>query len=153
MLQDFAPPARFTPSPRYWLLAAAGMGAGLLFAWELRRGWAWEPALLAALTLGTALWALRQATTAVSVETAANGQAVIVRRLGSGAHRVESRQIFDVGEAGRMVRIVSLLYHPLLPGGRLDVDSVRTLALPALRDQHVFLAAVQPGAPAPTNLP
>jgi hypothetical protein len=106
-----------------------------------------ELLLFAALALACGLWALRQAATVVAIE----GQAIAVRRPLEPAQRVEFRQILDVGEAGRLFRIASVLYHPRGAGGRIDTDAVRTLALPALREQAAFLAAFAPGElpPAP----
>jgi hypothetical protein len=87
--------------------------------------------------------------------------------------QVEFRQILDVGEAGRLFRIVSLLYHPRIADrridtadrrtdtadrrtdtdGRIDTDAVRTLALPALREQAAFLQLFATGAPPASGPP
>lgn len=146
MIHDSASSVRFAPSPRYWLLAPAGIGVALLFAWDMRRGLNAELLIVALLGLAAGLWALRQATTAVTI----TGETIAVRRLG-GTVQVEFGQILDVGEAGRLFRIVSLLYYPRSADGRMDTDAVRTLALPALREQAAFLRFFAAGALPPAS--
>ena len=60
---------------------------------------------------------------------------------------VQYRQLAEVSEEGRLQRVILLLYHPLRPDGLLDLDDLRSLALPALEEQSDLLEILQARAP------
>ena len=61
--------------------------------------------------------------------------------------QVQYRQLAEVSEEGRLQRVILLLYHPLRPDGLLDLDDLRSLALPALEEQSDLLEILQARTP------
>ena len=68
-----------------------------------------------------------------------------------GARRVEFRQLDSATEAGRLLRVVVVTYHPLLENGLLDLDDLRSVTLPAVNQQYELLELLQQHAPQPAQ--
>lgn len=145
----------FRPTPRYALMAGAGLVIGLLLLWQLLaplRGGApftseqllSGEGLFTATSLVLALYFARQATTRVALT-----RQTITRTMMLGAPQsVELRQLMSVSESGRAGNALILLYHPLRADGLLELDDVRSLVLPALQEQDALRTYLEGQVPA-----
>ena len=145
----------FKPTPRYALLAGAGLVVGLMLLWQLlaplRHGvpFRWEhllsgEGLFTGTSLELALYFARQAATRVTLTRRA-----ITRRIPLGATRtVALRQLMSVSTSGRAGNALILLYHPDRGDGMLDLDDVRSLVLPALDEQDALQSYLEAQVPA-----
>jgi hypothetical protein len=61
--------------------------------------------------------------------------------------QVQFRQLVEVSEEGRFQRVIVLLYHPLRSQGLVELDDLRSLALPALEAQTDLLELLQTRTP------
>lgn len=127
---------RYAAHPKYWLLTGIWAGLAVLFLWQLRRGSDTGALLFLLIALGLTVWYGRNLMSRVTLED---------RRL--RLHRpfvpdavVEFRQLAAVGEEGRFGQSILLHYHPLRGDGLLELDEIRSLALPALVNQVGLLA-------------
>lgn len=132
----------YRPTAQYGLLTAFGAGAAIFCAWAMWHQFDWITliflfgCLFAAFTFASQ-WASR-------VEVDAQGfwlHAPLRRR------RVEFRQLDSATEAGRIARGIVVTYHPLAPNGLLDLDTLHSVALPAVGDQATLLEALRARRP------
>lgn len=133
----------YHPTSRYRLLAGVSLVAFLLLAWLLRSGITWDVILFCGLSLVGFLWSLRQAATQVTLEPTA----LTVRTPFSAERRVEFNQISSANIEGRGGRLITVLYHPRLPNGLLDLDTIKALILPTLVGQDQLMEQVQARIP------
>jgi hypothetical protein len=124
----------YTPYPLYRLFAWASALLVALFMWELRTGLEIGALLFLGLTLGLTLHFMRMAGSRVEVLA----DRIRLLRPYSATHEVEFRQMEQVYEEGRGVSAILVAYYPRQPDGLLDLDDLKHLALPAVRD-HVEL--------------
>lgn len=128
----------YRPTGQYALLTAFGAAAALFCAWALWRQFDWITLIfmvgcLYAAAIFANQWAAR-------VELDRHG---LQLRTPLRRQRVEFRQIDSAAEAGRIARGIVVTYHPLTPDGLLDLDTLHSVALPAVEDQETLLAALQ----------
>jgi hypothetical protein len=123
----------------YLILLLVGLAFMTLFAWELWRGANLGAALFLAVGGGLVLWAGNALLT--RLELTAN--ALCVYAWGRGVRCVEFRQLAGLAEEGRFNSVIVLFYHPQLSSGLLDLDEIKTLLLPAVRNQATLLAQLQ----------
>ena len=135
----------YRPVERYAFLGGAGLLAALFCAWALWRQFDWITllfcfgCLFAAASFGSQLLA--------RVELDAAGLRLVspfARR------RVEFRQLDSATEAGRLLRVIVVTYHPLAPNGLLDLEDLHSVTLPAVNQQYELLAMLQARAPHPS---
>lgn len=136
-------PVRYVSHPFYQVIALLCLALGLLFAWEMVRAFSLGNLFFCLLCLGLGLWNLGLVGSRVEVET--SGLCVV--RLGRGRQCVEFRQLVSVSESGRLNPVITLVYHPSLSSGLLDLDAVQSLVLPAVRAQADLLAHLQARMP------
>jgi len=131
---------------RYAFLGGAGLLAALFCAWALWRQFDWITliflcgCLFAAGSFGIQLLA--------RVEVDESGFQVVTPMA---ARRVEFRQLDSATEAGRLLRVIVVTYHPLLENGLLDLDDLRSVTLPAVNPQYELLELLQQHAPQPAH--
>jgi hypothetical protein len=129
---------------RYLVLAILCLGLAGLFGWELAHRFDWGMLLFLAITLGLAVW---YASVMASRVTLHPDRVEVFAPLG-GTQAIEFRQLLSVTEEGRFGRAILLSYHPLLDQGLLDLEDVRTLALPIVVGQDALLADLAKQVPA-----
>lgn len=129
--------------PRYRLLALAAALLALLLAWDLRRGVEPGGLLFFGVALGLAAWYGREVGSRVTLETR---RLRLQRPLAADAV-VEFRQLAGVSEEGRFGQSILLHYHPLAADGRIELEEIRSLALPALQEQAILLEILTKQAP------
>ena len=136
----------YRPVERYAFLGGAGLLAALFCGWALWRTFDWITliflfgCLFAAASFGVQLLG--------RVEVDATGLRL---ETPLGARRVEFRQLDSATEAGRLLRVVVVTYHPLLENGLLDLDDLRSVTLPAVNQQYELLELLQQHAPQPAQ--
>jgi predicted secreted protein len=99
--------------------------------------------LFAIFAAGLLFFALRGLGSRVEVDD----HALTLLRPLSPPQRVEFRQLAEVSEEGRLHRVIVLLYYPLHSDGLVDLDDLRSLALPALEDQYALLELLDSKVP------
>jgi hypothetical protein len=132
----------YRPTGQYGLLTAFGAAAALFCAWALWRQFDWITLIFMVGCLYAALafadrWAAR-----VEIDGQGLQLCTPLRR-----RRVEFRQIDSATEAGRIARGIVVTYHPLAPNGLLDLDTLHSVALPAVGDQATLLEALRARRP------
>lgn len=131
---------------RYALLGGAGLLAALFCGWALWREFDWITllflfgCLFAAASFGMQMLA--------RVEVDESG---FRRVMPLGTRRVEFRQLDSATEAGRLLRVIVVTYHPLQENGLLDLDDLRSVTLPAVNQQYELLELLQQHAPQPAQ--
>lgn len=136
----------YRPVERYAFLGGAGLVAALFCGWALWREFDWITliflfaCLFAAASFGVQ-WLGR-------VEVDATGFGL---ESPLGSRRVEFRQLDSATEAGRLLRVIVITYHPLLENGLLDLDDLRSVTLPAVNQQYELLELLEQHAPQPTR--
>jgi hypothetical protein len=134
---------RYMPHPFYKLLAvlslllAAGMG------WDLAQALSPGALLFLAVSLGIAAWSILAMCSRVEVAPAS----ICLVTLLHGCRCVDFRQLSSVTEDGRVNPVITIIYHPQLENGLLDLDHVDTMHLPAVTDQAELLAHLQARMP------
>jgi hypothetical protein len=136
--------AVFKAHPRYRLFTLAAAALAALFVWDLRDGVEIGSAIFLAVCVGLALWYGRAMGSRVEVT---HDRVTLYAPLSAPA-TVEFRQLAGVSEEGRWTQAILLLYHPLADQGLLDLDEIRSLALPAVEEQPRLLATLDQQAPA-----
>lgn len=133
----------YRPHPRYALIAGIAGISILALLWLLWRRLELGSLLFLIFAAGLLVFALRSIFSRVEVD--ARGL-TLVRPL-SPPLSVQFRQLVEVSEEGRFQRVLLLLYHPLRPDGLLDLDDLRSVALPALDDQPELIELLQARTP------
>ncbi len=133
----------YTAHPRYRLWAVGASLLAGLYAWELRRGFDRFTLFFFLIALAVLAWALRSLLSRVQVED----RGVTLRPPLVAPTSVEYRQLIGVSQDGRWNRSITLIYHPRLENGLLDLDQARTLALPSLVNQEELLATLMARIP------
>lgn len=128
----------FRASPRYWVLAIAGLGAALLLVIDLVSGFHWDALAFAIVGFLTGLWALWMATTRVFL----TDDGIWVRRF-SATYYLDNRQIVSATVQGRLISTFTVAYHPRLDSGIVDTDHIGALVIPGLVDQEELLDHLQ----------
>ncbi len=131
--------ARIYPSQRrYGFMTAVGFAVALLFGWTLPTRFGWFDLIFFGVALIFALVNVRWLFT--RAELTPNGL-TLHQPLVAPRH-VQFRQMVAVFEAGRAMPGVSVVYYPLAESGLVEMDSPRTLFLPALERQAELLAVL-----------
>jgi hypothetical protein len=133
----------YRASPRYWVLAIAGLGAAALLLIDLFRGVRWDTALFALIGLVGGLWALWMATTRVYV----TDDGLIIKRF-TAAYRVDFQQMLGADVQGRFLSVLSIVFHPRLESGLIDTEQVGSMLVPALVDQEQLVELIEHRIPA-----
>jgi len=128
---------------RYKFLAVLSLVMVLLFTWTLYQSFAGGSLFFLLACLGTGLWYLWVGFSRVRLS--ATG---VELNLPLGAPReVAFRQLVSVSESGRIGRSITLIYHPLLDDGFLDLEQVQSLALPEVLKQQTLLENLEERIP------
>jgi hypothetical protein len=135
--------ASYAAHPKYKLLVAVWAVMAALFAWQLRRGLDPETLLFLAIALGLLFWYGRGWGARVTLEAR---RLRLYRPLAADTV-VEFRQLADVHAEGRFGQSILLHYHPLAADGRIELDEIRSLALPALLEQDALLETLTQQVP------
>ena len=138
-----ASPAIYRPHARYVLITGIAALSVLALVWLLLRQLELAGVLFLFFAAGLLFFAGRSLLSRVEVDD--HGLA-LVRPLVMPL-RVQFRQLAEVSEEGRLQRVILLLYHPLRPDGLVDLDDLRSLALPALEAQSDLLEILQARTP------
>lgn len=128
--------ARYAAHPKYRLLTGLWAGMAVLFLWQLRRGLDTGTLLFLLIALGLTAWYGRNLAGQVTLEE----RHLRLQRPFVPDAVVEFRQLASVGEEGRFGQSILLHYHPLRGDGLLELDEIRSLALPALVNQAGLMA-------------
>ena len=128
---------------RYVLIAGIAAICVALLGWRLLQGY--DLGMLLFLSFGAVLLlaALRGAGSRVEVDALG---LTLFRPFGAPL-RIHYRQMAQATEEGRVQRVIVVIYYPLAPDGLVDLDNVRSQALPALEDQTELLHVLQTKMP------
>jgi hypothetical protein len=124
----------YRASPRYWVLAVAGLGATALLLVDMLRGVRWDTVLFAAVGVIGGLWALWMATTRVYVAD----DGLVVKRF-TASYKIDYRQMLSADRQGRVLGVLSILFHPRRADGLIDTEQVGSMLIPALVDQDQLI--------------
>lgn len=133
----------FAPSGFYAVVMVLGIAVTALFGWELWRSPGLGELLFMGVGAGLTLWSLRAQTSQIAMMP----DSLCLTRPWQEERCVAFRQLVSVVEAGRINPVLLLAYHPVQANGLLDLDSVETLELPAVRGQATLLARLQASTP------
>ena len=133
----------YRPHPRYVLMAGIAAVCLALLGWQLLGRADLGLLLFFGVALGLLFFALRGIGSRVEVDALG---LTLFRPL-SPPLRILYRQIVQVTEEGRLQRVLVVLYYPLAADALLDLDGVRSQALPALDDQAELLDLLQTKTP------
>jgi hypothetical protein len=133
----------FRPHPRYVLIAGIAGLSMLVLLWLLWRRPELGSALFFAFAAGLLFFALRSLFSHVEVDE----HGLTLFRPLARPQAVQFRQLVEVSEEGRFQRVLLLLYHPLRSNGLIDLDDLRSLALPALEEQPELFELLQARTP------
>jgi hypothetical protein len=133
----------FRPLFVYWGVAGVGGLMLALFGWQLWQTPTVATALFLCITLGIVVWGVDAALSRVTLSAGA----LWLSSPLCGQRCVEPRQLTSVVEAGRLLPVLALVYHPQLEQGLLDLDALGTLILPAVQRQADLLATLQARMP------
>lgn len=128
----------YTPAPLYRVLALAGGILILLFLWQLAQNFDPGALLFCSLMVWLTFRFTRMAASRVEVQA---DRVRYVRPYGT-AQEVEFRQVRDVYEEGRGFQSILVAYYPRQANGLLDLDDIKHLALPAVRDHAGLFATL-----------
>jgi hypothetical protein len=122
---------------RYWVLAVGGLGATLLLIIDMFNGISWDGVLFALIGVLGGLWALWMATTRVYV----SNQGLIVRRF-TAVYQLDYRQIISASIEGRFLSVISIVFHPRLDNGLIDINQVGSMLVPSVVDQEQLVEQI-----------
>ena len=128
---------------RYVLIAGVAAICVALLGWVLLRAYDWGTLLFFVFAVGLLLLTLRSSASKVEVDAVG---LTLFRPLAQ-PQRIHYRQIAQATEEGRIQRVIVILYYPLGADGLVDLDALRSLALPALEDQMELLHVLQTKTP------
>jgi len=134
----------YLPRPLYRLFAAGGAAVAALFAWEVAREFSLPTLFFLLAAVGFAVVYLRWAL--MRLELTADG--VTVQAPLQSSQHVLFRQMITCVEAGRITPGLSLVYWPVSGDGLVEMETPRTLFLPAVTRQEELLAALEERIPA-----
>jgi len=63
------------------------------------------------------------------------------------SRRIDFGQLLGVGESGRFLLVLTLLYHPRQPTGLLDLEAVHSITLPTMAAQDQLLTMLRDQIP------
>ena len=133
----------YRPHSRYVLMAGIAAICIALLGWRL----AGRADLGSLLFLGVALGLLFFALRGIGSRVEVDALGLTLFRPLSPPLRIHYRQLVEVTEEGRVQRVLVVLYYPLAADGLLDLEDVRSQALPALEDQSELLSLLQTKTP------
>lgn len=133
----------YRPHPRYVLIAGVAAICVALLGWWLLQSYDLGELLFLSIGLAILLLALRGAGSRVEVDALG---LTLLRPL-SAPLRIPYRQIAQATEEGRIGRVIVVIYYPLAADGLVDLDNVRSQALPALEEQAELLHVLQTKMP------
>ena len=133
----------YRPHARYVLITGIAALSIPALIWLLLRGIDLAGVLFLIFAVGLLFFAVRGLLSRVEVDD----RGLTLLQPLSGPQQVQYRQLAEVSEEGRLQRVILLLYHPLRPDGLIDLDDLRSLALPALEEQSDLLDMLQARAP------
>jgi hypothetical protein len=133
----------YRPHPRYILMAGIGAISVVVLLVLLPRRPDLVGVLFTLFGAGLLFFALRGLGSRVEVAD----HAITLLRPLSPPERIEYRQLAEVSEEGRLHRVIVLLYYPLRADGLVELDDLRSLALPALEDQYALLELLESKVP------
>lgn len=136
-------PTTYRPHARYVLITAVAALSIPALIWLLLRGVDLAGVLFLLFAVGLLFFAVRGLLSRVEVDE----RGLTLLQPFASLQAVQYRQLAEVSEEGRLQRVILLLYHPLRPDGLLDLDDLRSLALPALEEQSDLLEILQARAP------
>lgn len=136
-------PTTYRPHARYVLITAVAVLSIPALIWLLLRGVDLAGVLFLLFAVGLLFFAVRGLLSRVEVDE----RGLTLLQPLARPQAVQYRQLAEVSEEGRLQRVILLLYHPLRPDGLLDLDDLRSLALPALEEQSDLLEILQARAP------
>lgn len=128
---------------RYVLIAAIAAGCAALLGRQLLQ----QMDVAALLFLGAAAAILFFALSGIGSRVEADALGITLLRPLAQPLRIQYRQLMQVTEEGRLQRVLLVLYYPLGADGLLDLDSLRSQALPALEEQMELLTVLQTKTP------
>ena len=67
--------------------------------------------------------------------------------LGGTTQTIESRQFVEVITSGRLLRSVTVLYHPLMSDGLVALDTICNLTIPEVVEMEQLTAELQAWVP------
>lgn len=129
--------------PRYVLFAGVAGICVALFGWWLLQGYDLGTLLFLCIGLGLLFTTLRSAGSRVE----ADALGLTLFRPLAPPLRIHYRQVAQATEEGRIQRVIVVIYYPLGADGLVDLDTVRSQALPALEDQVELLHVLQTKMP------
>lgn len=144
-IEGSTPPTRAGHTRRWhvqkWYAASALLCSvlALPFFWQLARGFEPGALLFALICLGIGLWQWRAFRTQVATE----GDRLVIHAPLSSTRRIEFGQLLDVVQEGRVNPTLLIMYHPRAADGRIDLDDVQTVTLPALQEQSTLLERLE----------
>ncbi len=133
----------YFPRPVYRFFAVGGAAVAVLFAWEVVREFSLPSLFFLLAAVGFAVVYLRW--TLMRLELTANG--VTVHAPLRSPRHILFRQMITCDEAGRISPGLSLVYWPVSADGLVDMDTPRTLFLPAVARQAELLEALEERMP------
>jgi hypothetical protein len=133
----------FRPHPRYVLIAGIAGLSTLALLWLLWQRLELGSVLFLAFAAGLLFFTVRSLFSRVEVD---EHELKLFRPL-SPPLVVQFRQLAEVSEEGRLQRVILLLYHPLRADGLVELDDLRSLALPALEEQSELFELLQARTP------
>jgi len=133
----------YLPRPVYRLFAAGGAAVAALFAWEVVRYFNLPSLFFLLAATGFAVVYLRW--TLMRLELTADG--VTVHAPLQAPRQILFRQMITCVEAGRITPGLSLVYWPVSGDGLVEMETPRTLFLPAVARQEELLAALEERIP------
>jgi hypothetical protein len=128
---------------RYLLMAGIAAVCVVLLVWQLLQG----VDLAALLFLGVAVALLLVALRGIGSRVEADAAGITLLRPLARPLRIQYRQLIQATEEGRVQRVLVVLYYPLGADGLLDLQALRSQALPALEEQMELLTVLQTKTP------
>ena len=142
-------PTTFRPSPTYVAVAGAAALFSTIFAATAAQGLRaggtvpLTDLFFCAVALLIGVWALRWLLSKVHLGI----NHIALQAPLTGTNVIEFRQLSSVSRGGRLGSTITVLYHPLRENGTVELDEVRSLILPSVRDQAALFAALEEHVP------
>jgi hypothetical protein len=134
---------RYTPHLFYKITAMINILLAVAMGWELAQGLALGALLFFCISLSITVWSVLAIFSRVTLKPAG----VCLETPLRGRHCVDFRQLVSATENGRLTPAITMVYHPRLESGLLDLDRVDALQLPAVTGQPELLARLQARTP------
>lgn len=133
----------FRSHPRYVLLAGIAVVCVALLGWWLLSNTDLTTIVFFAVALVLLLVSLRGIGSRVEVDAVG---LTLFRPLAQPL-RIQYRQLAQVTEEGRVQHVLVVLYYPIAADGLMDLETLNSVALPALEDQMELLQVLQTKTP------